>query len=274
MDELRLTSRHIPSPADHPPEGQKRFRLTIEYDGTAYSGWQRQINGPSVQQTLEEALARLTGETIGVVGSSRTDAGVHALGQRVHFDTASPIPPDKFPFALNTCLPADIRVLDGRYVPAAFHARFDAAGKRYTYRIHNAPHASALYRHLCAHVPVPLQMGPMERSLKDLLGTHDFSAFQAAGGTAKTTVRTIEKVELTRQGDDLTLTIQGNAFLYNMVRIIAGTMIGVGMGRLPEDSFEQALRTGDRLKLGMTAPACGLELTEVFYRDKDLNGEN
>lgn len=117
-------------------------------------------------------------------------------------------------------------------------------------------------------------MGPMERSLKDLLGTHDFSAFQAAGGTAKTTVRTIEKVELTRQGDDLTLTIQGNAFLYNMVRIIAGTMIGVGMGRLPEDSFQQALRTGDRLKLGMTAPACGLELTEVFYREEDLNGES
>ena len=228
------------------PEGKRRVLLTVSYDGTAYAGWQRQQNALAVQQVLEEALRKLTGEAT----------------------------PDKFPFALNTCLPADIRVLEGRYVPAAFHARFDAAGKRYTYRIHNAPHASALYRHLCAHVPVPLQMGPMERSLKDLLGTHDFSAFQAAGGTAKTTVRTIEKVELTRQGDDLTLTIRGNAFLYNMVRIIAGTMIGVGMGRLPEDSFQQALRTGDRLKLGMTAPACGLELTEVFYREEDLNGES
>lgn len=257
------------------PEGKRRVLLTVSYDGTAYAGWQRQQNALAVQQVLEEALRKLTGEaTLTVTGSSRTDAGVHALGQRVHFDTASRIPPEKFPFALNTCLPADIRVLEGRYVPAAFHARFDTAGKRYTYRIHNAPHASALYRHLCAHVPVPLQMEPMERSLQTLLGTHDFSAFQAAGGTAKTTVRTIEKVELTRQGDDLTLTIRGNAFLYNMVRIIAGTVIGVGMGRLPEDSFEQALRTGDRLKLGMTAPACGLELTEVFYRDKDLNGES
>ena len=167
------------------PEGKRRVLLTVSYDGTAYAGWQRQQNALAVQQVLEEALRKLTGEaTLTVTGSSRTDAGVHALGQRVHFDTASRIPPDKFPFALNTCLPADIRVLDGRYVPAAFHARFDAAGKRYTYRIHNAPHASALYRHFCAHVPVPLQMGPMERSLKDLLGTHDFSAFQAAGGTA------------------------------------------------------------------------------------------
>jgi len=183
------------------PEGKRRVLLTVSYDGTAYAGWQRQQNALAVQQVLEEALRKLTGEkTLTVTGSSRTDAGVHALGQRVHFDTASRIPPDKFPFALNTCLPADIRVLEGRYVPAAFHARFDAAGKRYTYRIHNAPHASALYRHLCAHVPVPLQMEPMERSLQTLLGTHDFSAFQAAGGTAKTTVRTIEQVELTRQG--------------------------------------------------------------------------
>ena len=154
------------------PEGKRRVLLTVSYDGTAYAGWQRQQNALAVQQVLEEALRKLTGEaTLTVTGSSRTDAGVHALGQRVHFDTASRIPPDKFPFALNTCLPADIRVLDGRYVPAAFHARFDAAGKRYTYRIHNAPHASALYRHLCAHVPVPLQMEPMERSLQTMMET-------------------------------------------------------------------------------------------------------
>ena len=253
----------------------KNYKLTLCYDGSRYSGWQKQGNtGNTIQEKIEALLTRLLGQPVEIAGCGRTDAGVHALGQRVHFDTASRIPPDKFPFALNTCLPADIRVLDGRYVPAAFHARFDAAGKRYTYRIHNAPHASALYRHLCAHVPVPLQMEPMERSLQTLLGTHDFSAFQAAGGTAKTTVRTIEQVELTRQGDDLTLIIRGNAFLYNMVRIIAGTVIGIGMGRLPEDSFQQALRTGDRLKLGMTAPACGLELTEVFYREEDLNGES
>ena len=112
MDELKLTSHHIPSSADHPPEGQKRFKLVIEYDGTAYSGWQRQINGPSVQQTLEEALARLTGEKIGVVGSSRTDAGVHAYGLCAHFDSATRVPPEKICFALNTMLPPDIRIRD------------------------------------------------------------------------------------------------------------------------------------------------------------------
>ena len=250
------------------PEGKRRVLLTVSYDGTAYAGWQRQQNALAVQQVLEEALRKLTGEaTLTVTGSSRTDAGVHALGQRVHFDTASRIPPDKFPFALNTCLPADIRVLDGRYVPAEFHARFDAAGKRYTYRIHNAPHASALYRHLCAHVPVPLQMEPMERSLQTLLGTHDFSAFQAAGGTAKTTVRTIEQVELTRQGDDLTLTIQGNAFLYNMVRIIAGTLIQVGNGQYPPERVKKILDACDRSVSGPTAPAHGLTLMGIEFFD-------
>ena len=251
-------------------EGKRRVLVTVSYDGTAYAGWQRQQNALAVQQVLEEALRKLTGEaTLTVTGSSRTDAGVHALGQRVHFDTASRIPPDKFPFALNTCLPADIRVLDGRYVPAAFHARFDAAGKRYTYRIHNAPHASALYRHLCAHVPVPLQMEPMERSLQTLPGTHDFAAFQAAGGTAKTTVRTIEKVELTRQGDDLKLTIRGNAFLYNMVRIIAGTLIEVGSDRRRAEEMPAILASLARGRAGFTAPPQGLFLMKVFYTPEE-----
>ena len=138
---------------ERPPEGTRRVLLTVSYDGTAYAGWQWQDNALSVQQVLEEALARLTGEKTRVTGASRTDAGVHALGQRAHFDTASRIPPDKYPFALNTLLPPDIRVQEGFAVPADFHARFDARGKRYTYRIHNAPHASALLRSLTAHVP-------------------------------------------------------------------------------------------------------------------------
>lgn len=170
--------------------------LTVSYDGTAYAGWQWQDNALSVQQVLEEALARLTGEKTRVTGASRTDAGVHALGQRAHFDTASRIPPDKYPFALNTLLPPDIRVLEGVAVPADFHARFDARGKRYTYRIHNAPHASALLRSLTAHVPRPLDMDRMRDSLPALLGTHDFAAFQASGGTARTTVRTLREASL------------------------------------------------------------------------------
>ena len=143
---------------ERPPEGTRRVLLTVSYDGTAYAGWQWQDNALSVQQVLEEALARLTGKKTRVTGASRTDAGVHALGQRAHFDTASRIPPDKYPFALNTLLPPDIRVLEGFAVPADFHARFDARGKRYTYRIYNAPHASALMRSLTAHVPRPLDM--------------------------------------------------------------------------------------------------------------------
>ncbi len=253
-----------------PPEGTRRILLTLSYDGTAYAGWQLQENAVAVQQRLEEALFRLTGEHIRVTGASRTDAGVHALGQQAHFNTKSHIPPDKYPFALNTCLPEDIRVLSGREVPSDFHARFDARGKRYTYRVHNAPHASALYRHFTAHVPQRLDVPLMQESLGALLGTHDFAAFQAAGGTAKTTVRTLSAVRLFHDGDELTLIVEGNAFLYNMVRIIAGTMLDIGMGRLAPDAFSRALETKDRLVLGVTAPACGLELTRVYY-EKDSN---
>lgn len=252
---------------EKPPEGSRRILLTLSYDGTAYAGWQWQENAVAVQQRLEEGLEKLIGQPIRVTGASRTDAGVHALGQRSHFDTFSRIPPEKYPFALNTCLPPDIRVLEGKQVPGDFHARFDARGKRYTYRIHNSPHASALLRNLTAHVPQKLDVPRMQQSLQCLLGQHDFAAFQASGGTAKTTVRTLTDVHLTQDGGELTLTVCGNAFLYNMVRIIAGTMIDIGMGRLPEDAFQQALDTGDRLRLGVTAPACGLELTEIFYPD-------
>ena len=167
-----------------PPEGSRRILLTLSYDGTAYAGWQWQQNAIAVQQRLEEGLEKLIGQPIRVTGASRTDAGVHALGQRAHFDTFSRIPPEKYPFALNTCLPPDIRVLEGRLVPGDFHARFDAKGKRYTYRIHNGPHASALLRNLTAHVPQKLDVPRMQQSLQCLLGHHDFAAFQASGGTA------------------------------------------------------------------------------------------
>ena len=248
-------------------EGIRRILLTISYDGSQYGGWQRQHNAISVQQRVEEALALTVGAPVAITGASRTDAGVHALGQRAHFDTRSTISPDKFPFALNTRLPKDIRVLDGQRVPDTFHARFDAAGKRYTYRIHNAPHASAQYRSLCAHVPQPLDVEAMRQCLPALIGTHDFAAFQAAGGTSKTTVRTLRKAALLQDGSTLTLHILGNAFLYNMVRIIVGTLINVGQGKFSANPFQEALQTGNRLSLGFTAPARGLELTEVYYEN-------
>ena len=245
----------------------KRILLTVEYDGTAYAGWQRQINGLAVQQVLEEALSSACGHPVTVTGASRTDAGVHALDQKVHFDTSSTIPPDKYPFVLNTMLPPDIRVLEGREVPTDFHARFLTVGKTYTYRIWNARHASALRRNTHWHVPVPLDEKPVRQALLTLPGKHDFAAFQASGGTAKTTLRTLYDASLTVEGSapDFTVLVHGNAFLYNMVRIIAGTLIEIGLGKRGPDAFLRAFESGNRLDLGMTAPARGLELTEVHY---------
>lgn len=243
----------------------KRILLTVEYDGTNYAGWQRQINGLAVQQVLEEALQKATKERIVVTGASRTDAGVHALGQAVHFDTESRIPPEKYPFVLNTVLPRDVRVHSGREVPESFHARFMTCGKRYTYRIVNSRHASAIRRNTHVHVPLPLDLSPMQEAAKQLLGTHDYAAFQAAGGTANTTVRTITKADLVQHGDEIILTVEGDAFLYNMVRIIAGTLIEIGLGRRTINAFSEAYETMSRLSLGVTAPPQGLELTHVYY---------
>ncbi|MBQ8555723.1 MAG: tRNA pseudouridine(38-40) synthase TruA [Clostridia bacterium] len=246
----------------------KRILLTVEYDGTNYSGWQRQINGLAVQQVLEETLQRAAKERIVVTGASRTDAGVHALGQAVHFDTESSIPPEKFPFVLNTMLPRDIRVHSGREVPPEFHARFMTSGKRYTYRIVNSRHASAIRRNTHVHVPLPLDLAPMREAAAQLLGKHDFAAYQAAGGTAKTTVRTIRSVKLQSLGDEIILTIEGDAFLYNMVRIIAGTLIEIGHHRRSVNAFAEAFETRNRLSLGVTAPPQGLELTKVYYPEE------
>ncbi len=245
-----------------------RVLLTVEYDGTAYAGWQRQLNGLAVQQVLEEALASACAHPVTVTGSSRTDAGVHARMQMVHFDTSCTIPPEKFPFVLNNLLPPDIRVQAAREVPADFHARFLTSGKTYTYRILNTRHGSALRRNTWWHVPVPLDVSRMREALSFLPGTHDFAAFQAAGGSAKTTVRTVHAADLAAAGPELVLTVSGNAFLYNMVRIIAGTLVEVGLCKREPDAFPRAFFSLNRLDLGMTAPPCGLELTEVRYPDR------
>ncbi len=243
----------------------RRVLLTVSYDGTGYSGWQRQENAISVQQRLEEALFKALKVKTAVTGASRTDAGVHALSQAAHFDTSSTIPDEKFPFVLNNLLPYDIRVTGARPVPLDFHARFSCRGKTYTYRMYNAPHASALYRNLTAHVPVHLNDCVMDAAVRQVLGTHDFKAFAAAGGSAKTTVRTITNAAVSREGELVTLTVSGNAFLYNMVRILAGTLIEIGQGSLLPRVLTEALETGNRLLLGPTAPPQGLELTRVEY---------
>ena len=237
----------------------------MEYDGTDYAGWQRQSNAMTVQEQLERAVKRLTGETVCVSGASRTDAGVHALGQSAHFDTESRIPADKFSFALNTLLPPDIRVVRSEEVSAEFHSRFSGHGKRYRYLIHAAPHAGALDRRTHAHVIYPLDVEKMRREALDLVGTHDFAAFAASGSVVKDTVRTIYRVEVSQRGSEICLIVEGSGFLYNMVRIIAGTLIGVGSGKLAPGAFRRAIESGSRLDLGVTAPAHGLTLMEVFY---------
>lgn len=268
----KLVSKHRESGADYPAEGLTRFYLIVEYDGTNYCGWQRQINGPSVQQTLEETLSRLTGEEVVCTGSSRTDAGVHALGLCVHFDSATRIPPEKIAFALNTMLPGDIRVRESGLAPERFHARYAAAGKVYRYTFYNARHDCAVGRQYMAHVPLPLNERLMDEEAQALIGMHDFAAFAASGSVAKSTVRTIYKAQVKRSGDVVTLTVMGDGFLYNMVRIIAGTLMEIGTGKRAPGAIAEAIHTGNRLCLGQTAPAKGLMLLRVLYEGDEGKG--
>jgi len=249
-----------------------KIRLIVEYDGGNYAGWQRQANAMSVQETLENALMRLTGAEIRVHGASRTDAGVHALGQSAHFETDSRIPPDKFSYALNTILPPDIRVTRSEAADADFHARFSAKGKRYRYLFLARPHAGALSRNTRAHVIYAMDADLLNAACQDLVGTHDFTAFAASGSVVKDCVRTIYGARVSANGGEVRLDIVGNGFLYNMVRIIAGTLVSMSAGKLRTDAFARAIASGSRLDLGVTAPAHGLTLMEVFYDEGILAG--
>lgn len=245
--------------------GHKRILLTLEYDGTDYCGWQRQANGPSIQEELEKVLKTALLKDITVMGAGRTDAGVHAAGQCAHFDTVSNIPADKYPFLFNAMLPRDICVSSARVVPPALHARFSAIGKTYTYRIDNRRQPRALKKRFFSHIPLLLDEKNMQGIANLLVGTHDFAAFAAAGGKTRTTIRTLDAVGVTRSGHDVTITVRGSAFLYNMVRIMAGTLIKAGLHKIDEHTILLALQTRNRLLLGPTADACGLELTRVHY---------
>ena len=269
MAERFLVSRHRPGPADHPPEGKRRFRMTLAFDGTAYCGFQRQENGPTVQQAAEEALLALTGEECRLTGCSRTDAGVHARGLVCHFDSATRIPPEKIAFALNTRLPEDIRARDSAAAPEGFHARYSACGKIYRYTVANGRHAPAIGRQYCWHVPLPLDEARMRDAAEPLLGRHDFRAFAASGSVAATTVRTIWRLRIERRGENVELTVLGDGFLYNMVRILAGTLAEIGEGRRDPACVADALRTGNRLLLGATAPARGLVLETALYEGEE-----
>ena len=243
----------------------RNIKLTIEYDGTDYHGWQSQINAAAVQDVVASAVRKLTGEDVNLIGASRTDSGVHALGQVANFTTASDIPADKFAYALNTLLPEDIVVRKSAEADMSFHARYSARGKKYKYLIYNSVFPSALLRHRACHVFYSLDVEAMRRAAEFFLGAHDFLAFSAAGSSTKTTVRTINEIWIRGECGLIGLNITGNGFLYNMVRIIAGTLVEVGYGKIKPDDIPGIIEGRDRKIAGRTAPPQGLYLVEVFY---------
>ena len=250
----------------------RRIRCVVEYDGTAYVGWQTQPNGISVQETVEKALEKVTGDPVRIHGSGRTDSGVHARAQVFHFDTGVRMPASKFAIASNMFLPADIRILWSEEAPEDFHARFSAKEKTYRYTVQTGPHARVATRNTACHVHVPLDDAAMREAAALISGTHDFAAFKSAGVRTKTTVRTIFSSVWTRDGEYLYYDVTGNGFLYNMVRILTGTMLEIGKGLRPVSSVAAALESGRREDAGATAPAHGLTLMRVRYPDFDTDG--
>ena len=228
----------------------------------------------TVQQRIEENLFKVTGERICVQGSGRTDSGVHALGQVAHFDTNARMPAEKFAYALNTGLPADIRIRKSEEADESFHARFSAKKKHYRYTINNDIHASALCRNTQLHLHGALDFEAMARAAKVLEGSHDFAAFKAVECTLENTVRTLYRSEMSREGQLLYYDVVGSGFLYNMVRIIAGTLIEIGRGKYPAESMADILASKDRKRAGATAPAKGLMLMSVEYPQAPVPGEN
>ena len=243
------------------------LKLTLEYDGTAYGGWQRQSNAPTIQQHVEDVLRDMTKEPeLKVIGAGRTDKGVHALGQVASAETQSTIPLYGFLRGLNTLLPEDISVLSVEDAAPDFNARFRARGKRYRYRILNRPARSALRDRYVWHIPAPaLDLARMQAAAEPLRGRHDFAAFRAADCERNTTERTLSRVDVARVGDEIVVEVEGDAFLKNMVRIIVGTLCEAGRGALDTAGVREILDARDRTKAGMTAPAHGLYLAEVFY---------
>jgi tRNA pseudouridine38-40 synthase len=244
----------------------RHIRLVVEYDGSELHGWQRQHNAPTVQQHIEEALAKLLTHEVQIVGASRTDTGVHARGQVASFRTERPISVTGVRRGLNTMLPDAISIRDAAEVPDDFHPRFSATGKHYRYTILARPDRSPRWRHYAWHHPEPLAVHLMHDAAQALVGEHDFSAFRAAGCSARSTLRRVDSITLTRLHPHLLeVDIRGNAFLRQMVRIIVGTLTQVGTGRLTVGQVSEILASKDRVNAGITAPPEGLELVEVRY---------
>jgi len=243
----------------------RTIKLTIEYDGTNYAGWQVQPNGLAIQQVMEEALARILGAPTRLHSSGRTDAGVHARGMVAAFGTDCEIPVRAFCEGLNALLPPDIAVREAVEVPSGFHPRFDAVGKHYRYTIHNGKRRSPLSRLYAWHLRRALDVAAMREAAAYFVGEHDFAAFRTAGCAARTTVRRIDAVDVTAEGELVRIDVKGSGFLRNMVRIMVGTLVGIGEGKHPPEVVAAVLAGAGSVSAGATAPPHGLCLMEVYY---------
>jgi tRNA pseudouridine38-40 synthase len=257
----------------------RHIRLVVEYDGTGLSGWQRQANGPTVQGHLEAALGKLLAHDVAVAGASRTDAGVHARGQVASFHTERAIPLHGIRRGTNSLLPDAIAIVEATEAADGFHPRFSATGKHYRYLVCTRADRSPRWRDRAWHHPETLDRAAMREAAAALMGEHDFSAFRAAGCTAKTTVRRLDQIAVTDLPGDLpgdaepsmiAIDVRGNAFLRNMVRILVGTLVEVGQGRRTPAQVAEILASRDRTKAGITAPARGLELVSVRYDGRKI----
>ena len=243
----------------------RNIKLTIEYDGTRYYGWQRQPIGNTIQQELEKAISKVIKKYVEVIGSSRTDSGVHAKGYVANFKTNVKMPAEKFRDARNCTLPRDIVIIKSEEVDLDFHARYSSKGKTYCYTILNREYPCAINKDYVYYYRWKLNVEEMKKACKYFLGTHDFKAFQTPGGSVKTSIRTISDLHIETNVDKIKIYISADGFLYNMVRIIVGTLILVGSNKIKEDFVKNIIESGVRQNAGKCAPANGLCLEKVFY---------
>lgn len=244
----------------------RNIKITIEYDGKNFPGWQSQPGKMSIQTEIENAIEQVTGEKVELIASGRTDAGVHALGQVANFHTNSNIETQKMPYAINSKLPKSIVVYQAEEVEERFHARYHCKLKTYRYIINNAEFPSALDRYREYHMPFQVNVEEMQKAIKYFEGEHDFKGFQSSGGNKrKTTVRRLSNCTVKKEGTRVIIELTGNGFLYNMVRIISGTLLEVGIGKIKSEDIPSIIESEDRTKAGKTLPPHGLYLVKVEY---------
>ena len=243
----------------------RNIKLTIEYDGKDFNGWQKQPTKLNIQGTIEQAIKQITGEDIELNASGRTDAGVHALGQVANFKTNSKIPIEKFAIAINSKLKRSIVIKKAEEVDERFHSRLSCKRKTYRYIINNSPEGTAIYRNLETHIPQKLDVEKMKKAVRYFEGEHDFKAFKASGTSSKSSIRTIYETNVYQENEKIFIELTGNGFLYNMVRIIAGTLVDVSLGKIEPEEIPDIIQDGKRENAGKTLPPQGLYLVNVEY---------